>query len=396
MSKWEKVTLGNFIEQIRGVSYNPKDASITAKPGYVAILRAHNIQDEGLNLNDLIYVDRSKISDQQFIKAGDIVICASSGSKNLVGKASQAYKDMNISFGAFCKVIRTNKIYAPYLGNFFKSQYYRRTISEHSSGININNIRNEHINRLQIPLPPLEIQKQIAKTLDTASEILAMRKQQLTELDNLIKSVFYDMFGDPIKNTKGWERKELSNYCYVNPKKSEINCFTDNLEVSFVSMASVSEKGDINTNEIKLYKEVKAGFTYFYENDVLFAKITPCMENGKGAIARGLKNNIGFGSTEFHVLRPKNGISNSEWLYHLTALPVFRDSAEKNMTGSAGQKRVPVSFFDKFFVPLPPISLQDEFATIVTKIEAQKSLVKKSIEETQLLFDSLMSQYFDE
>lgn len=252
------------------------------------------------------------------------------------------------------------------------------------------------LKEIDIFIPPLDVQKKIAKTLDTVSELFAMRKQQLTELDNLIKSVFYDMFGDPIKNTKGWERKELSNCCYVNPKKSEINCFTDSLEVSFVSMASVSEKGDINTNEIKLYKEVKAGFTYFYENDVLFAKITPCMENGKGAIARGLKNNIGFGSTEFHVLRPKNGISNSEWLYHLTALPVFRDSAEKNMTGSAGQKRVPVSFFDKFFVPLPPISLQDEFATIVTKIEAQKSLVKKSIEETQLLFDSLMSQYFDE
>jgi type I restriction enzyme S subunit len=119
------------------------------------------------------------------------------------------------------------------------------------------------------------------------------------------------------------------------------------------------------------------------------------MENGKGAIARNLINKIGFGSTEFHVLRPLEGVSNSEWLYNLTALPVFRKMAEKNMTGSAGQKRVPTTFFSKIQVPLPPLEFQKKFADIVAKIEEQKALVKKAIEETQLLFDSLMSQYFD-
>jgi type I restriction enzyme S subunit len=246
-----------------------------------------------------------------------------------------------------------------------------------------------------MPLPPLETQKRIAKTLDAALELLTMRKQQLAELDNLIKLIFYDMFGDPVTNDKGWERKKLSSCCYINPKKTEINYFTDDLEVSFIAMSSVSTNGEINTSEIKKYKEVKTGFTYFYENDVLFAKITPCMENGKGAIARGLKNHIGFGSTEFHVLRPKKGISNSQWLYYLSVLPMFRNSAEKFMTGSAGQKRVPASFFSKFLVPLPPFPLQVEFAKIIMSIEEQKALVKKAIEETQLLFDSLMSQYFD-
>jgi len=260
----------------------------------------------------------------------------------------------------------------------------------------VNNLNSSVVKEVLIPLPPLTVQKQIAKTLDTVSELLSLRKQQLAELDSLTKAIFYDMFGDPVINDKGWELKKLSDCCCVNPSKKEIDYFTDDLEVSFISMASVSENGDINTNEIRKYREVKTGFTYFYENDVLFAKITPCMENGKGAIARGLKNHIGFGSTEFHVLRPKKGLSNSEWLYHLTTLPIFRTSAEKNMTGSAGQKRVPASFFDKFRVPLPPFSLQTKFADRITQIQTQKNLVKRAIEETQLLFDSLMSQYFDE
>lgn len=249
---------------------------------------------------------------------------------------------------------------------------------------------------LKIPLPPLDIQKQVANTLDAVSEMLSLRKQQIIELDYLAKSIFYDMFGDPIKNDKGWEKEVLSRCCYVNPQKSEIDYFYDDLEISFISMASVSVNGEIDTSDIRKYKEVKKGFTYFYENDVLFAKITPCMENEKGDIARGLKNSIGFGSTEFHVLRPKKGISNSEWLYYLTTLPIFREIAEKSMTGSAGQKRVPASFFDKYIVPLPPLSLQDKFADIVAKTEEQKSIVKKAIAETQLLFDSLMSQYFDQ
>lgn len=390
MSKYPIVELGSIATVVSGST--PKTNKSEYWNGEYNWVTPAELREDSF----VIYETERKISKKAVIDTGLKVLPKGTvllSSRAPIGKVAIAGTEMYCNQG-FKNLICSDKINNKYLFWFLKGK--ANYLNYLGRGATFKEISKAIVEKIKTPLPPIEIQKQIAKTLDTVSEILAMRKQQLIELDNLIKSVFYDMFGDPIKNTKGWERKELSNCCYVNPKKSEINCFTDNLEVSFVSMASVSEKGDINTNEIKLYKEVKAGFTYFYENDVLFAKITPCMENGKGAIVRGLKNNIGFGSTEFHVLRPKNGISNSEWLYHLTALPVFRDSAEKNMTGSAGQKRVPVSFFDKFFVPLPPISLQDEFATIVTKIEAQKSLVKKSIEETQLLFDSLMSQYFDE
>ena len=123
---------------------------------------------------------------------------------------------------------------------------------------------------------------------------------------------------------------------------------------------------------IKEYDEVKTGFTYFAENDVLFAKITPCMENGKGAVAKGLHNGIGFGSTEFHVLRPISGKTDPYWIYTLTAFSQFRMDAASNMTGSAGQRRVPASFLENFRVSLPPIALQEQFAAFVEQTDKSK------------------------
>ena len=184
------------------------------------------------------------------------------------------------------------------------------------------------------------------------------------------------MFGDIKLNDREWNNVDkIGNVCILNPKKNEIEGI-DNIEVSFIPMQNVSEKGDINTNEIKQLNEVKKGFTYFRENDVLFAKITPCMENGKGAVAKGLKNNIGFGSTEFHVIRPSDKV-NSTWIYTYTTFKSFRNEAERKMTGSAGQKRVPIKFFENYEIAIPPIELQNKFAEFVKQIDKQKFVVMK-------------------
>ena len=160
-------------------------------------------------------------------------------------------------------------------------------------------------------------------------------------------------------------------------------------------MADISEDGRINVDNIKKLEDVKNNFTFFKENDVLFAKITPCMENGKGGVAKSLKNNIGFGTTEIHVLRPISNITNSQWIYHLTKLPLFRKDAEIHMTGSAGQKRVPTTYLANFKIKVPPIELQNKFAERIEKIEKLKFEIKKSIETAQNLYDSLISKYFD-
>ena len=143
----------------------------------------------------------------------------------------------------------------------------------------------------------------------------------------------------------------------------------DEEQVSFVPMPCVSEDGKIDASVIRTFGEVKKGYTTFAEKDVLFAKITPCMENGKGAIAKGLKNGVGCGSSEFHVLRPVDGIVTSEWLYYLTAWSRFRKEAEKHMTGSAGQRRVPKAYLENYEVHLPSKVIQERQTKILYHLQ---------------------------
>jgi len=296
----------------------------------------------------------------------------------------------------FCVLRSRDSIDSRYLFQFTKSKTFINNLVKVAKGASYPAVSNADVYGTYIPLPSVETQRKIANELDTVYELSQLHKHQIEELDQLIKSVFYEMFGDPIRNEHGWEKKSISEISIINPNKSELGNLNDDTLVSFIQMNSVSETGEIDSGQTREYPEVRTGYTYFRENDVLFAKITPCMENGKGAVARNLFNGIGFGSTEFHVLRPIEHLTDSEWLYRLTSLPDFRINAEKNMTGSAGQKRVPASFFDKFSVGLPPLALQQEYKKIVNQIESQKFLVRQSIDETQRLFDSLMSKYFDD
>ena len=202
------------------------------------------------------------------------------------------------------------------------------------------------------------------------------------------------MFGDLGEDIFGDGLKLLKDVCQINPKKDNYIANIKDFLVSFVPMSAVSESGEIDTTIIKCYDEVKKGFTSFIEDDVLFAKITPCMENGKGAIAKKLKNSVGFGSTEFHVLRPLKDKSNSAWIYYLTSFSHFRKEAEIKMTGSAGQRRVPASFLENYKIALPPLELQNKFANFVRGTDKSKLAVKKSLEELEILKKSLMQKYF--
>lgn len=182
---------------------------------------------------------------------------------------------------------------------------------------------------------------------------------------------------------------ELEEFCVINPKTKQI---PDDMEVSFVPMQSVSDTGAVQTDEVRKASEVKKGFTFFEEGDVLFAKITPCMENGKGGIARGLKNGVGFGSTEFHVLHPAPEKVSSEWLYYLTSWDEFRKQCARNMTGSAGQKRVPKSYLEHYKVHLPPLEAQRRIAAVLDKVS---DLIAKRREQLDKL-DELVKARFVE
>ena len=195
-----------------------------------------------------------------------------------------------------------------------------------------------------------------------------------------------------------WPKKLLSEICIINPSKSEIKNIRKTLDVSFIPMKNVDdEKGIINELEPKKLSEVYSGFTYFKNNDVLFAKITPCMENGKIAIAHNLKNEIGFGSTEFHVLRCGSEVL-PEWIYYFLRSEKYRNEAAKNMTGTAGQQRVPKNYLETTEIPLPSISEQKNVISKIhqfkQKLDVIQHLKNKSEIELKELFDSITHQMF--
>ena len=186
-------------------------------------------------------------------------------------------------------------------------------------------------------------------------------------------SRFIEMFGNPLSQEQIFPLVKLGDCVEINPRRDSV-ALDDSDLVSFVPMPSVSEEGFLQDVADVEYGTVKKGFTCFKNGDVLFAKITPCMENGKGAIAEGLTNDLGMGSTEFHVLRPIEGLSTRYWVFALTRLPIFREQAAKNMTGTGGQKRVPAPYLSGFQIGLPPVTLQNEFAELYKQADKSKYL----------------------
>ncbi|RKY60257.1 MAG: hypothetical protein DRP95_04380, partial [Candidatus Latescibacterota bacterium] len=175
---------------------------------------------------------------------------------------------------------------------------------------------------------------------------------------------------------KGWVWCKLEEVVQINPRHLS-NIVPDDLEVSFVPMAALDEDyWMLRDKQTRPFGEVKKGYTHFAEGDVLFAKITPCMENGKAAIARNLVNGIGCGTTELHVLRPEMGIP-SEYIYHYVHQESFRERAAASMTGTAGQLRVPVKFMREVPIPLPSLPEQ---RLIVARVEALLERVRKAKE----------------
>ena len=192
-------------------------------------------------------------------------------------------------------------------------------------------------------------------------------------------------------NVEGWRVAPLGEVCEISTKLSLDPEPPPETEVSFVPMAAIDEiEGAIIAAETRPYSEVRRGFTSFRENDVLFAKITPCMENGKAAIARDLRNGLGFGSTEFYVLRAGPGVR-PEWLFAFIRRPAFRAEAKSNFTGSAGQQRVPLEFMRRVEIPVPPLNEQDAIIRFLREGENLRFLRGGTPE----LIDSLRISIFD-
>ncbi len=231
-------------------------------------------------------------------------------------------------------------------------------------------------------LPPKPEQKRIAALLWSADEMIEKEKEIKLQLETQIQLLIIDSIRD--SNNKS---KPLSSIVYVNPPtKIDASC------VSLVTMQDVSETGFVYTETKGDPANLKnKGLTPFKENDILFAKITPCMENGKGCIAKGLHNGLDLGSTEFHVLRPMLD-SDLYFCYYITMSKFFRLEAERQMTGSAGQKRVQPEFFDFYKLPIPSIEQRKFVGEQLYEIDCTNSKMKERIALLQQIKQELINK----
>ncbi|EAT2183538.1 restriction endonuclease subunit S [Salmonella enterica] len=201
----------------------------------------------------------------------------------------------------------------------------------------------------------------------------------------------------PFELPMGWEWTTLNTLAEINPK---IDVSDDEQDISFVPMPLISTKFDGSHDfEVRKWKEVKKGYTHFANGDIAIAKITPCFENSKAAIFSGLKNNVGVGTTELHVARPYSPAVNQQYLLLNFKSPGFLKTGESQMTGSAGQKRVPRNFFENYPLPFPPLQEQERIVNNFTQLMIlcdqleQHSLT--SLDAHQQLVETLLTTLTD-
>ena len=385
--------LGDIVEQIRGVSYRPSDLRDNLSNNSVILLRANNIQNGKIVLDDVIYVSKSKVSQSQYLRRGDILVCTSSGSKELVGKAAFVDEDLPMVFGAFCKVVRPKIECCKYMGHFFQSPYYRNHISAASAGANINNLRNEHIADLHIPLPPLDEQREIAAVLDQVSDLIAKRRQQLDKLDEMVKARFVEMFGDPVSNPYHWNKKGLlqlgdckngMNF-HTNDRGVDIHCLGVG---DFKNLSYIADTSKLPTISLT---DMPSDEYMLKDGDIVFVR-----SNGnKALVGRSLVVYPATIPTTFSGFCIRFRLHSNEIKTDYLLQVLKSESIRKKMAGrGANIQNLNQKILGELQIPVPPLDLQNQFATFLEQTEKIKTTISRSLDKLETLKKALMQEYF--
>ncbi len=385
-----KVRLGDVCNLVRGVSYKPHDAVSEAATGYVPLLRANNIGTSGLNHDELVYVKRECVHEDQFVRKGDLLVCASSGSKHLVGKAAQISSDRKETFGAFCKVIRPDARECDfnYFANYFQSDVYRRTISDKAAGANINNIRSEHLEDLQIPLPPLPEQKRIAAELDKICELKKNAETRLEKLDLLVKSRFVEMFGDVTVNDRGWETATLPELGELNRGVSKAR--PRNSPELLGGPYPLVQTGDVSNSGLWIKNYSSTYSDKGLAQSRLWKRGTLCI-----TIAANIAQTA---ILDFDACFPDSVVGfvpneRTDAIFIHYWFSFFQKILEAQAPQVA-QKNINLRILSGLKVVEPPLALQREFAAFVEKVDKLKVVAKKSVEQMDTLYRAKLQEYF--
>ena len=379
-------------------------------------LKSNNFLQQALKIKKGVAIRRIILRD---IKNLDIAIAPISVQQKIVSKIEELFSELDSGVASLKKAKEQIKTYRQaVLASAFSGRLNRlnldlvdskinRIKAQDESGESDNPVNQgsdnfpveleERLNGIQEVGAAAEMKEKYGLNLDSPdSKINRIKTQDESDKSGNHVNPGSDNF--PGELPEGWRSVKLGEVTHINPKLPFANIPNETM-VTFLPMKMVKElSGEYDLTEERKYSEVKKGFTPFTNGDVIFAKITPCMENGKIAVLNNLKNKIGFGSTEFHVFRTKEELNN-QYLFYFLIQESFRGEAQHNMTGAVGQKRVPRIFLENSIVPLPPIKEQFTIVKEIEKRFSEADNLEKAIDESlakaETLRQSILKQAFE-
>lgn len=390
VSKWELKTLGDVCTFKRGLTYPKSEESAVITSNVV--LRSNNIDLNtcALVFNELKYLsDSYTIPNERKLVKDSILMCMSNGSSAHIGKVAYIDNDYDYAFGGFMGLIIPKNINPKFLYYKYRSESFKTFLWKIGNGINITNLKFSSISPLPIYLPTQEEQNIIVKELDTLQIIIDGYKAQIADLTELAKSLFLDMFGDPILNSKGWENKLLSKV--GNFARGVSTHRPRNAPELLGGIMPLIQTGDIAnagmyiTKYSKTYSELGVKQSKVWSAGTLC--ITIAANIGKCSI---LKFEACFPDSVVGYI-PNNNFVYNEYLFYV--FERLQSIMEANAPGVA-QKNINLAYLNSLQVPLPPIELQKEFISKINCIEKQKELLREQLADAEQLIAERMQYYF--
>ena len=420
---WEWTELGNIGEVVTGTTPSKKDSDNYGD--FLPFVKPPDLH-EGFVSSAQDNLSKKGATKARIIQENSVLVSCI----GIIGKTGLTRK--SVAINQQINGIIFNKDVNPLFGlYYFQSSNARNWLRNKASATTVSIINKSKFSQTPFPLPPLDEQERIVAKIETlfsqldsgvaslkriqaalkryrASVLKAAFEGKLVSQDPAnepAEALLRRMGKVPIEDEnlptlpEGWCWAVIEDVVQINPKDNNLRSLSDDLTVSFVPMAAVDAYlGVIFTPTIKSLGEVRKGFTQFINGDVIFAKITPCMENGKAAIARNLHNGKGFGSTEFHVFRHGEAVI-PEWIFHFIRQEKFRSDAKAHFSGTAGQLRVPVSFLSSYLLPLPPLGEQyrivsfiEQYLSVIAEVE---SVINSLVTYSTRLRQAILKKAFE-
>ena len=382
---------GDIATFSRGLTFAKGDV---AEDSSKRVLRSNNIdlQSHSLIFDEIAYLKEDfVIPNEKKLHKGDLFICMSNGSTQHLGKVAYVEEDMDYAFGGFMGAIHPNKdiAFPKYAYYACLSFEYRRFLASIFNGVNINNLKWSDLSNFEIPMPSLDEQMHIVAGLDLLTGIIDKQKQQLKELDTLAQSIFYDMFGNPQTDERGWNMEKLSSIC-VSISDGSHNPPKGGKKSDYLMLSSKNIKDGVLSLEEPRYLS-KDEFSL--ENKRTNVKKGDILLTIVGTIGRcclfDSSKNIVF-QRSVAILKPNDTTNNLFLMYQMIMLRMVFENEAKGVA----QKGIYLKQLGNIMVIVPPKGLQDSFAQKIQAIESQKESINRSIAESQKLFDYTMDKYF--